>query len=497
MSEHPLDPVFHPRAIAIVGVSTNLSSGPGDFLAALLDQKYQERRPIYPVNPKAREIRGLQCYPSLLDCPDPVDHVISMIPRSGAPLLVDQCIQKGVRSLHFFTAGFSESGDPEMAATERAMATRARAAGMRIIGPNCLGLYVPEERIAFHANQPTEPGSVMGISQSGANAGEMIWGLGKRGIRFSKVVSFGNGSDLAAPELFEYAAADSETQLIVSYLESVRDGRALFEAIKSCARVKPTIILKGGFTAAGARAANSHTGALAGSGAVFDALCRQAGAVRVETLDELQDLAIAVSTGVRRIRGNRSILVGSGGGFSVLAADAIAKHGIDLPELPGETQQKLRPYVPVAGNSVRNPIDAGFIDNRRETVERVTEIAAFSPGYDFVFARAGDPWRPDRPELAPRVDDAAPPVQDAPTPGARHGAETLQARFLADLQRRSGRPMVVLHRGRESDHPSAIAFTEEAYGRDLGVFFTVPRAARAVQLLLEWRARRAGLPQLF
>jgi acyl-CoA synthetase (NDP forming) len=504
VSEHPLDRIFHPRAIALVGVSTNQASRGTDFLNALLDQKYEEHRPLYLVNPKATEIRGLKVYPSLLDCPSPVDHVISLIPRAIVGQLVDQCVQKGVRSLHFFTAGFSESGEAGMAEAEQELAARARAGGVRVLGPNCMGLYVPEERIAFSTGFPRETGNMMGISQSGANAMDIIMGLGERGARFSKVVSFGNGSDIAAPELFDYAASDPDTEVVVAYIEGVRDGRAFFEAVKRCAAAKPTIILKGGFTAAGARAANSHTGSLAGSAEVFEALCRQTGAIRADTMEELHDLAIAVSTGVRNVRGRRSVLVGGGGGFSVLSADAIAKHDIDLPELPDETKEQLREYVPVAGNSIRNPIDAGFIgDNRRETLERVTEIAANAPGYDFVFVSTGNlasPRASGIPDPNAQPDDsfdADPAMDGAPGGGSKRERAAATADFLADLQERSGAPMVVVRRGHEFDPESAIAFQQEAYVRNLGSFFTVPRAARTVDLLLEWRERREGLPEIF
>ncbi|MCH7664282.1 MAG: CoA-binding protein, partial [Chloroflexi bacterium] len=166
-AEHPLDAIFHPRAVAIVGVPSRPSRGGFGgtmFLDALLEGGFP-RETLYPVNPKATEIRGLRCYPTVLDCPDPVDHVICQIPAPAVPALVDQCVEKGVRSIHFFTAGFSETGDEAMAEAERAMVERARAAGIRIIGPNCMGLYVPEAGLAFMGGFPKEPGNVFLLSQ--------------------------------------------------------------------------------------------------------------------------------------------------------------------------------------------------------------------------------------------------------------------------------------------------------------------------------------------
>ncbi len=156
---HPLDPIFHPRSVAIVGVSSQ-PGREGMFLPALMGQGYHERHALYPVNPKMSEVQGLRCYPTVLDCPDPVDHVICQIPRVSVSELVDQCVEKGVRSVHFFTAGFSESRDDEMAAVEREIVLKARAGGVRLIGPNCMGLYSPADQLTFMPGFPREPGAV-------------------------------------------------------------------------------------------------------------------------------------------------------------------------------------------------------------------------------------------------------------------------------------------------------------------------------------------------
>ena len=250
--EHPLEPIFHPRSIAIVGVSRD---GPGrrrsGFLASLMEHGYHESKPLYPVNPNADEIAGLPAYPSLRDIEGPVDHVISSVPASVAPSLVEDAIAKGVRSIHFYTAGFAEIGDPELTRQQREVIGRATAAGIRVLGPNCMGLYVPSERISFQGEFPTEPGNVMVISQSGGNSMDIVFGLAKRGVRFSRAVSFGNGEDVDAADLFDNAAADPGSEYVVAYLESSARGRQTFEALQRCARVKPTIVLKGGMTGTG------------------------------------------------------------------------------------------------------------------------------------------------------------------------------------------------------------------------------------------------------
>jgi acyl-CoA synthetase (NDP forming) len=356
-----------------------------------------------------------------------------------------------------------------------------------------MGLYVPDERLAFGVGMPREPGDVMGISQSGANAQEIVGGLAPRGARFSKVVSFGNGSDIDAAELFDYAASDPQTALVTAYLEGIPDGRALLAALRRCAAVKPTIILKGGYTAAGARAASSHTGSLAGPGALFDALCRQAGALRVDTMEELHDAAILVSTAARHVRGGRAVLVGGGGGFSVLAADALARRGLDLPELPEHTRAALRPWVPVAGNSIRNPVDAGFMGaNRREAIEQVTTIAALTPGYDVtIVATGGGPPRPSTVERPPDPDDDDDPAVTPLERARRHVA------LLASLQERGGRPVLLVRREREGASEATAALDVTAYAAGIAAFASIPRAARALELLLDWRRARAGLPELF
>ena len=498
-SEHPLEPIFHPRSVAIVGVPRDVRSPRGGgFLLALMEQGFHERKPLYLVNPNVDEIRGLACYPSLLDTPGPVDHVISSVPARAVEELVEQAIEKGVRSIHFFTAGFAESGEPHLSKLQDEVIGRATAAGIRVIGPNCMGLYVPSEGLAFQGGFPTEPGRVMGISQSGGNAMEIVFGLAQRGVRFSKLVSFGNGADVAAPELFDYAAGDPESDVVISYLEGADNGRALFEAVRRCAREKPTIILKGGLTAAGARAANSHTASLAGSQEIFEAMCRQTGAIRAETMEELHDLLIGVTTNVRHVQGGRAMMVGGGGGFSVLAADAMARVGVDLPELAEQTTAGLRELMPVAGNSIRNPIDASHFhsgDDREDALKEVMRIAAHAPGVDVLFVTTGS--MPSWIDPPARGDGPIDPERQRRREERRLLAEKQAMQDLIDLQAESERPVVGVRRARGVERWLTDEVLALAYGNGLGVFPSVPRAARTVGQLVEWRARREGLPELF
>ena len=419
----------------------------------------------------------------MLDCPDPLDHVISQIPAVGLPDLVDQCIERGVRSLHSFTAGLAETGDPELVKQEREMVERARAAGMRLIGPNCMGLYVPGVGLSFTQDSPADPGGVFLLSQSGANASGIISGLGRRGLRFSKGVSYGNAADLKAHDFLDYARADPQTKIVVAYIEGPRDGRAFFEAMKDLARVKPVIVLKGGITDDGARAANSHTGSLAGSIDVFDALCRQAGAMRVRTLDDLLDLATAMTTSLAHVGGNRVTLVGAGGGFAVLSTDQMAMEGLEVPWLPEESQERLREIVPIAGTSIRNPVDANFgrdhpLDFTSDTglTRQLFEVVADSPTTDVVFTTVGTRFYPG---------------QDRSPEALRHQL-SVTSDELSSIGDAHGVPMaMILREGRIEEAG------EHAQKRGVAIFPSIERAARAVSTVLEWRRRREGMPDIF
>ncbi len=487
---HPLDPIFHPRSIAVVGTPSGDPHG-GNFLRSLRATGYDSGHALYPVNPRGGVIGGLPAYPSLLDCPGPVDHVISQVPASAVPALVEQCVEKGVRTLHLFTAGFSETGDPERAEAEQSAVSRAVGAGIRVIGPNCMGIYVPEERISFTGEPPTEPGSVFLLSQSGVNAADTIFRLAAVGLRYSKVVSYGNGADLTAHDFLDYAADDPQTEVVAAYIEGVSDGPAFARALRRCARLKPTVILKGGLTEAGARAANSHTGSLAGSRQVFEALCRQAGALRVESMAELRDVLLALTTSARRVRGPGVGVLSSGGGFAVLSSDAIAQAGLEVPELPEETRHALSRLVPIAGTSVRNPVDANF-DGAQGRSEgdpdrlrlAVSEVAR-SPVTDVIFLSTSRvPWLTDS---ASGAEDERDPYEAARAFGEQ----------VAALQRDLEVPLLYIQRDRIwGDIGPDLELARTAYAGGVAVYESIERAARSVAQLLAWRERRDGLPAI-
>ncbi|MDY6907070.1 MAG: CoA-binding protein [Chloroflexota bacterium] len=379
-----LEYIFHPRSIALVGISSDPNSLIGQgFLRGLIDFGYQGD--IYPINPKAKEIGGLRAYPSILDVPGPVDHTISMIPAPMTLKLAEECGAKGVKVLHLFTAGFSETGDEEGKRMEAELLATTRRVGIRLLGPNCMGIHYARNRITFDQGvdeKARESGGVSFLSQSGGNAVGLIQRGPFRGVRFNKVVSYGNALDLDETDILEHFIADPATELIAAYIEGIKDGPRFRDALMEATRTKPVIVLKGGRTAAGAGAVSSHTGALAGSDEIWDALLRQAGAVRVYSMDELMDMLVAFCN-VPLPRGRSAGIIGVGGGASVEAADLCESVGIKVPALPAEIRKKLREFTPEAGTSVRNPVDTISMFNPPE-LGRTLELVAGWEGIDFI-----------------------------------------------------------------------------------------------------------------
>jgi acyl-CoA synthetase (NDP forming) len=352
-----LDFLFHPRTIAIAGVSEKIKNfNPGlKFLEGLMHFGFQGK--IYPMNPAGGEINGLKIYQSLKDIPDQVDYVISAIPARFTPQLVADAAEKGVRAIHFFTSGFSEIENAEGERLQGKIMARAKAGGIRVVGPNCLGLYCPAGGLTFNADFEKASGPVAMISQSGGNAAHCVQEGTSRGVLFSKVISMGNGADLNESDYLEYLAQDEETKIITAYIEGVKDGPRFFNALKSTAKTKPVIILKVGTSASGAETAKSHTTAMAGSNEVWEGTLRQAGVIRADSIEEMMDITLALQH-LPVPGGNKAIIIGIGGGASVILADEFSNAGLVVPRLSDNLRKKLMDLFPSeAGRIFKNPID--------------------------------------------------------------------------------------------------------------------------------------------
>jgi acyl-CoA synthetase (NDP forming) len=345
-----LDAIFHPKTVAIIGASMV-----GDMATpAHLNTKLRDR--LYLVNPKYKEIYGRGCYPSLLDIEGPVDYVIVIVNANSVPRVIEDCVQKGVKAAHIYTAGFSETGLPENIELEEQI-KRLAAGRMRLIGPNCFGIYCPESGLAIIPESTENEGGVGVISQSGSVAESFSYFGKTKNIQFSKVISYGNAVDLDCPDFLEYLADDPSTKVIGLYIEGSKNGSLLKKALAYAAGKKPVIAIKGGLSDNGNRVARSHTGQMTGAPKLWKSLFAQCGVIQVKNNEELMNAALAFSHSPLP-KGNRIAMIANSGGFSVIQTDLSVSAGLDAPPFTGVTIQKLRESVPLAGTIISNPLDA-------------------------------------------------------------------------------------------------------------------------------------------
>lgn len=390
-----VDAIFHPRSIAVVGASANPDTPGFDYLNSLLEFGY--RGAIYPVNPKAGNILGLPVYASLREVPGQVDYVISCVPNTAVMDLVAACGERGVKALQLFTGRFGETGRPDAVDLEQRLLAAAKEACVRIIGPNCMGLLYPAEGISFRTDMDRRPGPVGFLSQSGNLLFELTHFGGSRGLRFSKAISYGNALDLNESDFLDYFAEDDESRVVGAYIEGVKDGRRFLTALTHAASRKPVVVLKGGRTMAGGRTAASHTAALAGASEVWETAVSQAGAVSVETVEELIDLLIGFAY-MKSGSGTRLAMVGAGGGRSVLTADLCEELGLQVPPLPDDVERNVAEKAPDLAGWVTNPVDQSILAGSGVGGTRVLEWLDESPGIDLLVANIGEPWAFGRPD---------------------------------------------------------------------------------------------------
>lgn len=370
-----LDRLFHPRSVAVVGISNNPHKwGGGNWIETLLELGFEGK--IYPVSSTMSEFKGLRVYPSIEDVPDSIDLVLISIPAQSTPQLMEECARKGVSFAQLYAAGFSEVGG-EGSSLETKVVEIAARGGVRVVGPNCMGVYCPSGRFSWRLDFPRESGAVAFLSQSGLNAVQVATLGAAREVRFSKVISYGNAADLNEADFLEYFAADLESRVVTAYIEGVKDGQRFIAALRKAAQVKPVIVLKGGRSQAGARATVSHTAALAGTSTVWASVLRQAGAIEVRSFDELLDATLAFLC-LPAPEHSGVALIGTGGGPGVVGADECEDAGLIVPPLPGEAVEALRRFIPQEGTSLQNPVDSpfGFGQTRQQLQETIAIVAS-------------------------------------------------------------------------------------------------------------------------
>ncbi|MBN1662584.1 MAG: CoA-binding protein [Deltaproteobacteria bacterium] len=366
------EPLFHARSATFVGASNDPGKWGFRTLKHMIDGGFEGN--IYPVNPKENEIQGLTAFKSITDLPDTPDLAVIIVPPPAVPAVIRECVAKGIKAGIIITAGFAET-NAEGERLQKEIVETAREGGMIFTGPNCNGLMSPRNKqyIQFPSFY-VPPGPIGIITQSGNVMDSLSYQIGMHGFGCSVCVASGNEALLHSEDYLEYLGDDPHTKVILSYIEGFKDGERFMEIAGRVGKKKPIVMLKAGKTQAGARAAASHTAAIAGSDAVFDAICRQSGVIRAGSLDELLHMGLAF---LRQPlpKGRGLGIVTAGGGWGVMAADACEELGFDVVKLPDETIRELDKLLPAWWNR-GNPVDlvaGAAVDNIFKSIELVMQ----------------------------------------------------------------------------------------------------------------------------
>ena len=352
--------MFAPESIAVVGASMHTKSGT-DLASNIARNGYSGR--LYRINPKATEdtvINGNKFYPDLNAIPETVDLVIVNVNRKLVPGVLKECGKTGNRNIHIFSAGFKESGDEEGIRLQQEIQQVADEYTLNVIGPNCMGFYNPAIKLCTWPSDHSlvGGGDISFVSQSGGNSKDYTDYVGiKYQLNVNKVVSYGNALSVDSTDILEYFGKDDSSKLILQYLEGTKYTRRMLKQYQEISKKKPIILFKAGLSEAGAKAAASHTGALAGSNKVWEAFFQQTGAVQVSSVEELAEVSLSFDY-LPETKGNRLGIIGSGGGVSVAIADTCEKMGVATPILRDELKDKMKEYLPVSGTIFNNPIDS-------------------------------------------------------------------------------------------------------------------------------------------
>ena len=374
-----LSAVFSPRSVVVVGASTRRGTIGGEIFHNLLASGF--RGPVYPVHPHANAVQSVAAYPSVLDIPGPVDLAVIVVPRKAVQEVIEACAKKNVKAAVVITAGYKETGE-DGARAEAALLQTVRENGIRLVGPNCLGILSTHPDVRLNATfAPTYPpeGTVAIASQSGALGLVIIDYAREFNIGISDFVSMGNKADLSGNDLITWWDADPRTKVMLLYLESFGNPRKFIRLARKITKRKPIVAVKSGRSDRGSRAASSHTGALAGTDAAVSAVMAQTGVIRVDTVEELFHMA-AFLAHQPVPAGNRVAILTNAGGPGILATDAAEAWGLDIPDLSAETTRELRGFLPKEA-SVKNPVDM-IASASGEDYERATRLLLADPGID-------------------------------------------------------------------------------------------------------------------
>lgn len=392
-----LDAILKPKSVAIVGASPRKGSIGRVVLHNIMESDFNGG--VYPVHPKAPYIHSMKAYRSVLEIPDPVDLAVIIVPRDNVLPVVDQCGCKGVKGIIVISAGFKEIG-PEGAKREEELLELVRGHGMRMVGPNCLGLVNMTPDVRFNATfAPARPisGNLAFLSQSGALGVSIMQQMEWLGIGFSYFVSIGNNADVKAHDLLAYWENDPDTHIIALYMESFGDPQTFLQLARRISKKKPIVVVKSGRTKAGRRAASSHTGALSGADVTADAFLRQCGAIRTDTIEELLGLLIAFSRSPLP-KGKRVAILTNSGGPGIMATDALVSRGMEMAQFSERTSKKLREMLPIEA-SANNPIDLtawGVADSYRIILPLLFE----DPNIDMIISLFVPPMMVDPADVA-------------------------------------------------------------------------------------------------
>ena len=463
-----LDRGFNPKCMVIVG-----DSKANNFNWNRTQSNFKGKLYSVQINPESIEgikALGIENYTSLLDIPEPVDLVIIAVPRAAVPRIIEDCIRKDVAVAHVFTAGFTETNSEEGIRLERLISERAKEANLHLVGPNCMGIFSPGVGVKQYAEQYSGVSGPVGfISQSGMNANIFSMDAHLLGTNISKSVSFGNGVVLDSPDYLEYFGQDSEIEAIGMYLEGVKDGKRLLKVLKEVAARKPVVILKGGRTEVGRRAIASHTASLAMPDAIWDAVVKQCGAIKVSRMEELAD-ALTALIYLPPVLGDRVAIAGGSGGQSVAMADLFVEAGLILPPLTQKSYDEFASFFSLVGGSYVNPVDTGGTVSSKE-IRRIMEILERDASIDNLALMINTRWvRRDVKQVKLYMD------------------------VLIETRKRSSKPvMAIVHSSVTDDASDTLEVTRTLQENGIPSFPSIERAAFALRKALDYYNRKRSI----